>query len=85
MTPHTLDPKNQSRSDARIAYYDPIFGEGGTPRDNLHVLTGTTATKLLTELSAGAVRVVGVEVSEKVCCLCYLVLSIGGMDTGITH
>ena len=63
MTLHSVDHVNQSRSDARIAYYDPIFAPGGTPRPNLHVLVENTVTKLLTSTVDGVVRVTGVEVS----------------------
>lgn len=63
MSPHTLDHNNQSRCDARIAYYDPIFGENGTPRSNLHVLLENTATKIITSELDGVVRVTSIEVS----------------------
>jgi hypothetical protein len=62
MSPHTLDHNNQSRCDTRIAYYDPIFGANGTPRSNLHVLLETTATKIVTSVLDGVVRVTSVEV-----------------------
>ncbi|KIV98945.1 hypothetical protein, variant [Verruconis gallopava] len=63
LTLHSLNHKNQSRCDARIAYYDPIFGEGGTPRPNFHVLIENTVTKLLTSTVDGVVRVTGIEYS----------------------
>jgi hypothetical protein len=63
MSPHTLDHNNQSRCDARIAYYDPIFGENGTPRSNLNVLLSNMATKIITSDIDGVVRVTGIEVS----------------------
>lgn len=63
MSPHTLDHKNQSRCDARVALYDPIFGEAGTPRSNLHVLLETTATKIITDDINGHVQVTSIEVS----------------------
>lgn len=62
MSPHALDYENQTRCDARIAFYDPIFGEDGTPRSNLHVLLETTATKIITSDVDGIVRVTGIEV-----------------------
>jgi hypothetical protein len=62
MTMHSIDHKNQSRSDARIAYYDPIFGENGTLRSNFHVLVENTVTKLLTSSINGVVKVTGVQV-----------------------
>lgn len=62
MSPHTLDHNNQSRYDARIAYYDPIFGKNGMPRLNLHVLLENTATKIVTSELDGAVRVTSIEV-----------------------
>lgn len=65
MTPHSLNHTNQSRVDARIAYFDPIFGDSGTPRPNIDVLLQNMVTKLITETSAnGTVTVTGVEVSD---------------------
>jgi hypothetical protein len=63
MTLHSIDHLNQSRADARIAIYDPIFGPGGTPRSNLHVLVENTVTKILTSVQDGVVVVDGVDVS----------------------
>lgn len=63
MSLHSIDDKNQTRSDPRTAYYDPIFGAGGTPRSNIHVLVEHTVTKILTETVDGVVRATGVEVS----------------------
>jgi choline dehydrogenase-like flavoprotein len=40
--PISLTAKNQSLSDASDAYYRPIAGE----RDNFHLLTGSTVTKI---------------------------------------
>lgn len=40
--PNTLDPSSMTRSYARRGYYDPASG-----RSNLHLLTSTTATKIL--------------------------------------
>lgn len=64
ITLHSVDHVNQSRSDARIAYYDPIFAPGGTSRPNLHVLIENTVTKLMTSTVDGVVQVTGVEVSS---------------------
>lgn len=65
MSPHSLNHTNQSRVDARTAYFDPIFGENGTPRDNIDVLLQNMVTKLITETSDnGTVMVTGVEVSD---------------------
>ncbi|KAH7031127.1 uncharacterized protein B0I36DRAFT_267882 [Microdochium trichocladiopsis] len=61
MSLHSIDDKNQSRSDPRTAYYDPIFGEKGTPRPNIHVLVEHLVTKILTETVNGVVRATGVE------------------------
>ncbi|KAI9821656.1 MAG: hypothetical protein M1827_002237 [Pycnora praestabilis] len=40
--PTDLDPKNQTRSDARITYYDPYVS-----RRNYHVITGQHVTRVL--------------------------------------
>ncbi|KAF7530189.1 hypothetical protein G7054_g9622 [Neopestalotiopsis clavispora] len=65
-SPHALDHSNQSRVDARIAYFDPIFGVGGTPRDNIDVIVNTMATKLImsNDTADGTVIVTGVEFAE---------------------
>ena len=42
--PTDLDPHNQTRSDARRAYYDPYAS-----RPNLHVMTGRQVTRILIE------------------------------------
>ena len=42
--PTDLDPKNQTRSDARRAYYDPNAFRG-----NMHVITGQHVTRVLIE------------------------------------
>lgn len=65
-SPHALDHSNQSRVDARIAYFDPIFGAGGTPRDNIDVIVNTMVTKLImsNDTADGTVIVTGVEVSR---------------------
>lgn len=61
MTLHSIDHANQSRADARVSYYDPIFAPGGTPRPNLHVLIENTVTKILTTATNGVVSAIGVE------------------------
>lgn len=40
--PASMNAKNQSRFDARTAYYDPVMS-----RPNLHLLNGHTVTRLL--------------------------------------
>ena len=40
--PNSEDPANQTRSDARTAYYDPAVN-----RTNLHLVTGTKVNKVL--------------------------------------
>ncbi|MCJ1435604.1 hypothetical protein MMC27_004978 [Xylographa pallens] len=40
--PTDLDPNNQTRSDARVSYYDPY-----STRENLHVITGQHVTQLI--------------------------------------
>lgn len=42
--PTDLDPKNQTRSDARRTYFDPYVN-----RPNLHVITGQHVTRVLVE------------------------------------
>ncbi|MCJ1417242.1 hypothetical protein MMC32_003584 [Xylographa parallela] len=42
--PTDLDPNNQTRSDARVTYYDPY-----STRENLHVITGQHVTQLIIE------------------------------------
>ena len=44
LVPTDLDPKNQTRSDARRTYYDPY-----AHRPNMHVITGQHVTRLLIE------------------------------------
>ncbi|MCJ1293077.1 hypothetical protein MMC34_004630 [Xylographa carneopallida] len=46
--PTDLDPNNQTRSDARVAYYDPY-----STRENFHVITGQHVTQLIIEGVAG--------------------------------
>ncbi len=47
--PTDLDPKNQTRSDARRTYYDPYVG-----RSNFHVITGQHVTRILTQGVSGS-------------------------------
>ena len=55
---HSQDPSTQTRSSARTAYYD-----SARTRENLHLLTGTQVTRLLTSIgNRTAARVLGVEV-----------------------
>ncbi|MCJ1390926.1 hypothetical protein MMC18_003787 [Xylographa bjoerkii] len=42
--PTDLDPNNQTRSDARVSYYDPY-----STRENFHVITGQHVTQLIIE------------------------------------
>ena len=42
ITPSTINAKNQTRSDSRAAYIDPL-----PPRDNLVILTGMQVTQIL--------------------------------------
>lgn len=79
-SPNSLDPRNQTRSSARSAYYDgfaadPAAGTSGPAeakgrhgrhrRKNLHALTGAHVTRLLTHTSAnGSVSIAGAEYSE---------------------
>ncbi|KAK2042111.1 GMC oxidoreductase [Colletotrichum somersetense] len=61
IVPSSISPTNQTRSDARVGYYDPA-----APRSNLHVLTGHTATRLILGLpnsqgTGGGRRILGVD------------------------
>ncbi|GKT79914.1 hypothetical protein ColTof4_12337 [Colletotrichum tofieldiae] len=56
ITTHSVHPTNQSRSFGRTAWYDSSID-----RTNLHVLTETQVTKLVTESRNGTVTVTGVE------------------------
>lgn len=47
--PTDLDPNNQTRSDARRAYYDPYAG-----RSNFHVITGQHVTRILVDGVSGS-------------------------------
>ena len=44
LVPTDLDPNNQTRSDARRAYFDPVVS-----RENMHVITGQHVTRILIE------------------------------------
>ena len=44
LVPTDLDPNNQTRSDARRAYFDPVVN-----RENFHVITGQHVTRILIE------------------------------------
>lgn len=44
LVPTDLDPNNQTRSDARRAYFDPVVH-----RENFHVITGQHVTRVLIE------------------------------------
>ena len=48
LVPTDIDPTNQTRSDARRAYYDPY-----ATRQNLHVITGQHVTRILIEGISG--------------------------------
>ncbi|KAK1996284.1 GMC oxidoreductase [Colletotrichum falcatum] len=54
--PHNQDPKTATRSSAREAYYDNFTG-----RQNLHLLTGHQATRVVTAGLGDSVRATGVE------------------------
>ncbi|KAK1982844.1 GMC oxidoreductase [Colletotrichum cereale] len=61
IVPSSMSPTNQTRSDARVGYYD-----AAASRSNLHVLTGHTATRLIVGLPSsqgtdGGRRIVGVD------------------------
>ncbi|KAI9760701.1 MAG: hypothetical protein M1840_002349 [Geoglossum simile] len=65
--PTGLHPENQTRSDARRAYYDPYLS-----RPNLHVVTGQHVTRVLMDRATGSgntlplsrgLRAIGVEFS----------------------
>lgn len=45
--PSSMTARNQSRSDARTAYLDPVVN-----RTNLHIVTGYTVTRLLHDKGA---------------------------------
>lgn len=50
--PTDLDPKNQTRSDARRAYFDPFRN-----RQNFHVITGQHVTRVLIDHVSGSEEV----------------------------
>lgn len=52
-----IAPVNQTRSSARIAYYDPVQS-----RPNLHVMSSTRVTRVLFESGSSPLVVTGVEV-----------------------
>lgn len=52
--PTDLHPQNQTRSDARRAYFDPAV-----TRKNLHVITGQHVTRVLIKNVAGSNKVSG--------------------------
>ncbi|KAK1999083.1 GMC oxidoreductase [Colletotrichum falcatum] len=61
IVPSSMSPTNQTRSDARVGYFDTAVS-----RSNLHVLTGHTVTRLVmglpnSEVSGGGRRIVGVD------------------------
>ncbi|KAK1598233.1 GMC oxidoreductase [Colletotrichum navitas] len=65
IVPSSMSPTNQTRSDARIGYYDTAAS-----RSNLHVLTGQTVTRLILGLpnsqgTGGGRRIVGVDFSSE--------------------
>lgn len=54
-------PSNATRCSAREAYYNPVEG-----RPNLHLITGSQVTRILTKTVKGNVTVTGVEVSAHI-------------------
>lgn len=54
-----IDPNNQTRCDARIAYYDPVQS-----RSNLQIMPNTHVTRILFDTSSSPLVATGVEVSE---------------------
>lgn len=61
-----IDPVNQTRCDARIAYYDPVQS-----RTNLHVMPNTQVTRILFDTGSNPLVATGVEVGQF-----YLVLKV---------
>ena len=55
-----IDPNNQTRCSARIAYYDPVQS-----RSNLYVLPNTQVTRILFNTGSSPLVATGVEVNEK--------------------
>jgi choline dehydrogenase len=58
--PADIDPNNQTRSDARRSYYDPI-----SSRTNLNVLANSHVTRILFNSSTTPLHATGVEVRTK--------------------
>lgn len=56
INPSSMSVQNQSRSDGRTAYFDPVID-----RSNLHIATGQTVTRILLETVDQLQRAVGVE------------------------
>jgi choline dehydrogenase-like flavoprotein len=54
--PHNMDPSEYKRSSAKEAYYDSV-----ATRENLHIITGHQATRILTLSGNGSVKATGVE------------------------
>jgi choline dehydrogenase-like flavoprotein len=57
--PHNQDPKYQTRSSAKEAYYDTA-----NSRSNLEIITGRRVTRILTTDRSGSPMATGVEVSS---------------------
>jgi choline dehydrogenase-like flavoprotein len=57
--PHNQDPKDQTRSSAKEAYYDSARN-----RSNLEIITGQRVTRILTSDKTGSLAATGVEVSS---------------------
>lgn len=57
--PSDIDPNNQTRCDARIAYYDPV-----QTRSNLHIMPNTHVTRIVFDTSSSPLVATGVEVCE---------------------
>ena len=62
-SPNNIDPKNQTRSSARSAYFDDFQ----VSRPNLHAITQRHVTKLLTQTANGVVTVTGVQYAKPNC------------------
>lgn len=57
INPSSMSVQNQSRSDSRTAYLDPVID-----RPNLHIATEQTVTQILLETVDELQKAVGVEV-----------------------
>lgn len=57
MSPSSMSAHNQSRSDSRTSYLDPVID-----RPNLHIATEQTVTRVLLRSANGTQKAVGVEV-----------------------